>query len=134
MQSWTAGSSLYSLQFCALAVFPDGRLPSRRWRVVPATLLLAVVALMISFAVAPTIQDGYVIANPLPLPKASFTQGGPVEYGIALLALAGCAGCLAVPRRSSGSGAATPCLRRQIGWYAYGNAINAHVLIVLAWS
>ncbi len=128
VQSWTWVIAIFA-QFCALAVFPDGPLPSRRWRVVPAALLLAAVALMVSFAVAPTIQDGYVVANPLPLPKSSFTQGGLAGYGIALFALAGCAGCLAVPVVRFRRGDAV--LRRQLGWYAYGNAITL-VLIVLA--
>jgi two-component system, NarL family, sensor kinase len=127
-QSWTWLVSVLA-SFWALAVFPDGRLPSRRWRAVIAALVLAGALLVAGFAVAPTIQDGYTVANPVPLPKASFPTAGPAGFLVAGLALAGCVGCLAAMAVRFRRGG--PVLRRQIGWYAYGNAVTL-VLIVLA--
>ena len=87
-QSWTWLVSVLA-GFWALAVFPDGRLPSRRWRAVIVAVVLAGALLVAGFAVAPTIQDGYTVANPVPLPKANFPTAGPVGFLVAALALAG---------------------------------------------
>ena len=119
MQSWTWVIAIFA-QFCALAVFPEAR-ASRRWRVVPVVLLLAAVALMVSFALAPASHHGYVAASPAAAAEVELHASGLAGYGIPLSALV--AAQAASRCRSSGSGAATRVLR-QLGWYAYGNAIT----------
>jgi signal transduction histidine kinase len=111
--------------YCAIAFFPDGRLPSRRWWWAPTSLVTAGLLAAVSNALAPTIES-YGVANPLPGPRLADSGGiGPV---VGLLALAGLAGCLAavVVRFRRGD----PVARRQIGWYAYGYAVTLVVLVL----
>jgi signal transduction histidine kinase len=124
VSSWTWVVSLVAM-VCALAFFPDGRLPSRRWWPVPAAVLAAGVVLVVGASTNPTVE-GYGVPNPLPVPHVGHEGGVPA--GLSLLALAGWLGSLAAVvvrfRRADG------VVRRQIGWYAYGNAVFVALLVV----
>ena len=125
--AWLAGWTwvVSVVGFIAVAYFPDGRLPSRRWAAAPAAVVAAGLTIVIGNAFAPRI-DNYQIPSPLPGPH--ITSIGAVTGVVGALALAGIIGCLAgvvVKFRRSG-----PVARRQIGWYAYGYAVTAVVLVV----
>ena len=101
------------------------RLPSRRWAAAPAVVVAAGLTIVIGNAFAPRIAD-YQIPSPLPGPH--ITSTGDAAGVLGALMLAGIIGCLAsivVKFRRSG-----PVARRQIGWYGYGYAITAVVLVV----
>ena len=124
--AWLAGWTwvVSVIGFIAIAYFPDGRLPSRRWAVAPAAVVAAGLSIVIGNAFAPRIDD-YQIPSPLPGPH--ITSIGDATSVLGALMLAGIIGCLAsvlVKFRRSG-----PVARRQIGWYAYGYAITAAVLV-----
>ena len=62
------GQTVAPLLGLALLLFPDGRLPSRRWRAVPVIAGLAIAALVISGAFSPDAQKGSpftTLSNPV---------------------------------------------------------------------
>lgn len=123
LAGWTWVASVVG--FIAVAYFPDGRLPSRRWAVAPLAVVVAGVIVIAGNAFAPRLDD-YDIMSPLPGPH--FAAIGAIDGVVAVLALGGLVGCLAsivVKFRRSGQTA-----RRQIGWYGYGYGVTALVLIV----
>jgi signal transduction histidine kinase len=113
--SWTAVTTY------PLLLFPDGRLPSRRWRpvVYAVTALLAVMALSVVAATAVPASE----------PAAAAVVDGCV-YGGVLVSLAGIASLVVRWRRSGGT------VRRQLSWLALGGllivAMVAVELVLLA--
>jgi two-component system NarL family sensor kinase len=119
-EGWTWVVSIAG--FAAIAIFPDGRLPSRRWRAAPALLVAACAVIVVGNAVRPRITE-YGIVSPFPWHR-SIQAGVPV----ALAAVAGLLGCL-------GAGVAKlrragPDRRRQIGWYIFGYGVTAVILVL----
>ena len=125
--AWLAGWTwvVSVVGFVAVAFFPDGRLPSARWRFAPAALVVGGASISVGNAGRPWL-DEYSIANPLPGPH--FVAPAAVGVIAVVLVVLGLTGCLASVvvrfRRSDGIG------RRQIGWYAYGYAVTFVVLVV----
>ena len=125
--SWAAWASNWTWAvsvagFSAIAIFPDSRLPSRRWTFAPVLVIAGCVAVAVGNALQPTV-GGYDIPSPFPL-----HWGLSATMPIAAAIVAGLIGCLAASavkvRRADG------VVRRQIGWYTFGYAVTFVVLIL----
>jgi hypothetical protein len=111
--SWGIGVGLAVI---VLLVFPDGRLPSRRWRPVLWLTVGAIVAFVagVGFG-SPTIGDGslpnpFALAGPLAGPVGALAAVFPL---ILVLALVAVASILMRFRRSHGAE------RQQVKWFLY---------------
>jgi hypothetical protein len=116
---------LVALTALILLLFPDGRLPSQRWR----PLAWAIAAICV-----PATLAGALLDHPPPAPANPFAAGGAVasladtvaNAGVPLLflaVLAAAGSLLARFRRSRGR------QRQQLKWLAYGGAFLAAVLV-----
>ncbi len=118
--NWTWAVSVAG--FSAIAIFPDSRLPSKRWIFAPLLVVAGCVAVAVGNALQPSI-GAYDIPSPFPL-HWDFSAAAPI--GVAIVA--GLIGCLAASavkvRRGDG------VVRRQIGWYTFGYAVTFVVLIL----
>ena len=128
---WVANSiwvwGFIPLMTALLLLFPDGRLPSRRWWPVAALTALAMAALTIGYAFEPGTLDSYVLVeNPL---GASGALGEVMDVlqglGYPLFALAAVASAASVASRFRHSRGVE---RQQLKWMA-----AAAALAVLAW-
>ena len=100
-------------------VFPDGRLPTPRWRPFAWLVGIAVVVGAIADAFSPGPVGGiYAIRNPLGIEGAP-NLSGPVEVLMFSLTLAAVASVLVRLRRATG------VERQQIKWFAYAAAVAA---------
>ncbi len=129
LQNWTWIPAVGTAGTFVLLLFPDGRLPSPRWRVVAwvSAAVIIVVALSEAFrpgrlANAPSVENPYGIgvAEHMPLRLA-----GGMNVLLALCFLAAAASVVLRFRRSGGRE------RLQIKWFAYAGALLA-VLLGLA--
>lgn len=114
----------------SLLLFPDGRLPSRRWLPVAVLAGIGIVASSVAFALAARPQpDTAVAALATPVDAggvvAWFVVGG---VAIALAVVLSVASLAVRYRRSSG------LQRRQIRWIAAGGAMFALSMSVWAWA
>ena len=113
----------------ALLLFPDGRLPSRRWRPV-AWLLIVAEAILVITAVTSSAalraQSSAVSLSPVRLIPDSLADPvlNAVQIALIPLSVAAAAGCLARYRRSPGT------VRQQIKWIAYAGLVTAIGLVV----
>jgi signal transduction histidine kinase len=113
----------------AILLFPDGRLPSRRWRVV-AWLIVAGEVLLVLMAVTSSaalrIQISAVRVSPVRLIPDSVAD--PVvnvaQTAFLPLTVAAAAGLVVRYRR------ATPDVRHQIKWVAYASLLTAVALLI----
>ena len=111
-----------TLVFFSLLLFPDGRLPSPRWRPVAAAAVVLIALLGVATALNPedVLSPGVVVANPIRLmelgPRLD-ALGGPIFAFVLGVGLA----CLASPfvRFRAASGME----RQQLKWFAYGAAL-----------
>ena len=112
----------------AVLLFPDGRLPSPRWRVV-AWLIVAGEALMVLMAVTSSaalrVQTAAVRVSPVRLIPDSLAVPvvNVVQTAFVPLTLAAAAGLAVRYRR------ATPDVRHQIKWVAYASLLTAVALL-----
>jgi hypothetical protein len=110
-----------------LLMFPDGRLPSRRWRVVGWLSVVALVTLTCGLAFTPgPLSDYPEIDNPVglaPLEGSVLEDGG---FGWGLLSASVVLSAVSIAVRYRG---ATGEERQQIKWLAF-----AGVLIAVGWS
>ena len=132
--AWAAwlGAILGELGFLfalALLLFPDGRLPSPRWRVV-AWLIVAAEALMVLMAATSSAalraQGSAVLAAPVALIPGRLADPvvDAVQTAFLPLSLAAAAGCVVRYRRS------TADERHQIKWVVYAGVLTAVALLV----
>jgi two-component system NarL family sensor kinase len=126
---WAAWVAVFFIEalfplFLILLLYPDGRLPSRRWR--PAVwLILAANALLL--AVAATSDVAFEGAAPAglaaPVTLIPHRIAGPLvsdlEVVMLFLFLLSAAGCVVRYRRASG------VVRQQIKWFAYAGIVAA---------
>ena len=126
--AWLAGWSwvVSVAGFAAIAFFPYGRLPSRRWWPAPIAVFTAAALVAVANATGTVIGD-YGVPNPLPGPHIADSSALSATTG--LVGLGGLIGCLAAGVVTF-RGADTVG-RRQIGWYAYGYGVTL-VLLILA--
>lgn len=122
---WTANLHYVPSGTFVFLLFPDGRLPSPRWRPLAVLTLVSIAGLAVGTATLPgplvvftTIDNPFGVAGPLPIAIA----------GISFLLASGCAlasvASLFVRYRS-----ATGDERQQIKWFLYGGAL---VVVVVA--
>jgi hypothetical protein len=109
-----------------LLLFPDGRLPSARWRPVAWASALATVGISLGTALRP---------GPFPiLTRAENPFGGPESLGASLTVASTALGVVCILASAASLGwrmlHAPPEQRQQIKWVAYGGAIVALVSVV----
>jgi signal transduction histidine kinase len=112
-----------------LMAFPDGRLPSRRWRVVVVAMVVAGAAVAALSALWPVEYDDneLAVAHPLDLPGAAGAQqvwdvAGRTAY---LLFQVAWVTCVVVRlRRAEGDEA------RQLRWFAYAVSLGAAAMVL----
>ena len=113
----------------AVLLFPDGRLPSRRWRVV-AWLIVAGEALVVLMAATSSAalraQTAAVLVSPVRLIPDSLADPvvNVLQTAFIPLTLAAAAGLAVRYRR------ATPDVRHQIKWVAYASLLTAVALLI----
>ena len=135
--SWAAWAGVSTVEayfplFLALLLFPDGRLPSRRWR--PAVwLILAANGLLL--VLTATSDVAFAQAAPgvtAPVRLIPHRIAGPwldnLEVVMLFLFILSAAGCVVRYRRSGG------VVRQQIKWFAYAGIIAAFGFVVLAFT
>jgi PAS domain S-box-containing protein len=118
ISSWLWVSHIGLLVFLAL-LFPDGRLPSSRWRPFGWLVGVVVVTGMVAVALWPETAAGFDLINhPLGIEVATDTVN-PVETILYALGLIAAASLLVRLRRSIG------VKRQQVKWFAYAVAVLA---------
>ncbi len=122
LAAWTWASTFPALAVLLPLLFPDGRLPSPRWRPVLVVGALVVVATCVLAALTPGRVGGLAeVDNPLGI-EALRAARGPVQALLAaalpLLALTGLASLVVRWRGTDVT------QRRQIGWFGYGLAVT----------
>jgi hypothetical protein len=115
-----------------LLLFPDGRLPSRRWRPVAALLLVTMGALALHGMLDPgrldVIDTAEPVANPLGIP-ASWTWLDVLGAGGVAVPFGVVAGMIAVQKRAGNR--PDPGMRAAL-WAARGLAANFTLWVILA--
>ena len=132
--AWAAwlGAILGELGFLfalALLLFPDGRLPSSRWRVLAWLIVGAEGLLLLAAATSSAAlraQDSAVLVSPVRLIPDGLTDPvvNVVQTAFIPLSLAAAAGCAMRYRRSAADE------RHQIKWVAYAGLLTASSLLV----
>ena len=135
--SWAAWAGVSTVEayfplFLALLLFPDGRLPSRRWR--PAVwLILAANGLLL--VLTATSDVAFAQAAPgvtAPVRLIPHRIAGPwldnLEVVMLFLFILSAAGCAIRYRRSGG------VVRQQIKWFAYAGIVAAFGFVILAFT
>jgi PAS domain S-box-containing protein len=118
ISSWLWVSHIGLFVFLAL-LFPDGRLPSSRWRPFGWLVGVVVVTGMVAVALWPETAAGFDLVNhPLGIEVATDTVN-PVETILYALGLIAAASLLVRLRRSIG------VKRQQVKWFAYAVAVLA---------
>ncbi|HAF12044.1 MAG TPA: hypothetical protein DCK98_18490 [Chloroflexi bacterium] len=127
--SVTVGTAFATLVFFSLLLFPDGRLPSPRWRPIAGAAVVVIALLGTGTALSPedVLSPGVVVASPIRL-----VEGGPLldvlGWPSGVFAIGVALACLAAPfvRFRAASGVE----RQQLKWFAYGAALIPAVALV----
>jgi signal transduction histidine kinase len=114
-----------ALMSLLLLLFPDGRMPSRRWRPLAASLVTGACLLSAALLLRPGPLPSTPVANPLGVAGAEPVLGALEAAGnlAMLLSGIGCAVALVFRYRRAGD-----IERHQLKWLAYGG-----VVVLLAW-
>lgn len=120
MSEWNSLGTFAQLPL-VLLLFPDGKLPSRRWRPVAWVSALNGLLLVGGAAISPYTYDGHSFTNPAGIEDLpGFVQGSALAWMLLpLVMLAGAAGFVVRFRRSVGE------RRQQLKWFAWAAAIVA---------
>jgi hypothetical protein len=115
-----------------LLLFPDGRLPSRRWRPALWLLDLAVVAMLVGSMFSPTGTAGSGAPNPVAISAIKGTVVQDAVLGFLLLAAAIVVAACALVVRFRGS---TGTQRAQLKWLAWAASVVTvgFVFQILTW-
>lgn len=133
--STSASNGAFLTLVLLLAVFPNGRLMSPRWRVVPALAMVATVCLLGSSILTPRLIDDLdAVRNPLAAAGSSAVPGlgtalnGVASMGIALALALAIAQFVVRFRRARG------VERQQLKWFGFVTSIIGVLLVVAALS
>jgi signal transduction histidine kinase len=131
LQLWTPSVGL-ALAPLVVILFPDGRLPGPRWRVVPVLSGLAVVLVAVVLPAGSWSYRGPRLLAAAPVPDDPFAHivNALYESGIVLAAVSAVialVGLLVRARRSTGD------VRQQIKWFGFGT-VCAFLCNVLAFA
>ena len=124
---WPSGFLFLSL---LLLLFPDGRLPSPRWRPVAVALAISWSLVILSNAFTPrtTTQQGVRFTNPMGIAALGHPGWKAVGQGAVVIAIATLGGAALAPllrfRR------ADSVQRQQLKWFAFGVGISTVTLLV----
>jgi signal transduction histidine kinase len=124
---WVAGTGIFSLLVFGLLLFPDGRLPSQRWRVLVWVTVAGMVGVAVSAVLAPrTYSDALKIDLPNPtgiggLGPAMDAVAGAGFFLLLGAAVAAAASMVVRYRQTQGE------VRQQVKWFVYGG-----VFVILA--
>jgi hypothetical protein len=112
-----------------IVLFPSGRLPSRRWRIVALAILAGAAAVTVGNALTPTLVDHPGVRNPVGVAwfAGSVLDGGGVGW-LPLLGGAVAAAIGLIPRLRSAGGIE----REQFKWITFAAALHGSSWIVLA--
>jgi signal transduction histidine kinase len=127
VSSWVWAFGFAPLVTFGVLLFPDGHLPSRRWRYLAWLDAAAIVALATSNAFRPGPLTNHPVAdNPLgvPLPHQVFAALGAAGFGLLLVGLAGSAVSAVVRWRR-----ADAVERAQLSWFAFAAVLLAVVVV-----
>lgn len=113
------------------AYFPDGRLPSRRWRWLPAGWVLFVVGFNVAVALDPGNYGsgkGRIAGSPpIDVPEWLTTVIGVLVLGLLLSLLVASVACVVARFRHG-----TPLIRRQLKWFAL-SVLLLPLVLVTSW-
>jgi signal transduction histidine kinase len=127
VSEWVWGLGLIPLVTIGVLLFPEGRVPGRRWRVLLVGDVIGVVLVFLSNAFHPgRLGNHPALENPLgvPLPRAVFGVLGTVGFGLFLVGLVGGAvGAFVRWRRADRR------QRAQLGWFALSVAVLAVAVV-----
>lgn len=117
--SWGYLISIATLPL-ALLVFPDGRLPSRRWRAVVATIVVALVAGSVASMFVPGefTEEMPTLVNPIGVESSMVVATAALAQFVMMGAII--AAAVSLVRRSHG---ATGVLRQQLKWITFAGAV-----------
>jgi len=126
--AWVFVPGIYAPAIFLLLLFPDGRLPSRRWRPVAWVGALAVMGGALPAALTPGPMEDAVLlrTNPYAVGSAALWEGvGFVSWMVGIGALlASAVALLQRLRRSSGRE------RQQIKWLAYAGVVVVSIFVL----
>jgi signal transduction histidine kinase len=120
LSSWPWPLAIGVLLTFLLLLFPDGRLPSRRWRPVAWASGAAIALVCIATALMPGRLDGTPATNPIGIPGAGRfldAAAGTGFLALTVLSVASVASLLVRFRRSVGEE------RKQIAWFLFAAAL-----------
>jgi hypothetical protein len=131
VSSWAWFPGVGALVTFALLLFPDGRLPSRRWRAVPYLSAALIVAVVAGMALMPGRMEPFNPSltpsiNPFGLEGAKSLLEGLMTVAFPLVPILGllCAASMAFRYR-----AAAPDQRQQIKWFAYSTVVLVAIIL-----
>ncbi len=117
VSSWMWLTGVTPILTYGLLLFPDGKLPSPRWRVVARAAGGALVIRVAAAAVMPAIYFGHVpIDNPLGVPGAGPAAAAADAVGYGVTSICSLASLAAIPVRFQRG---NDIERRQLGWLLY---------------
>ncbi len=120
LSSWPWALAIGVLLTFLLLFFPDGRLPSRRWRPVAWASGVAIAVVCIATALMPGRLEGTPATNPIGIPGAGRVLDAAAGTGflaLTVLAIASVASLLVRFRRAVGEE------RKQIAWFLFAAAL-----------
>jgi two-component system, NarL family, sensor kinase len=121
MSSWVWTTGVMPLVTFGVLLFPDGRLPSPRWRPAAFAALAGIVLLALSQALAPgPLVDHPIVTNPLGISGAAPALELVGGVGFALFTVAFLAGVASIAVRWHRG---HDTLRRQLRWLLYAVAV-----------
>jgi signal transduction histidine kinase len=120
--------NLFFVFALVLLFFPDGRLPSRRWRPVAGLIIAAEAVLVVNSALsgAALSSQGSPVASPvnvIPLGTANSIQQF-VQTILIPVTIVAASGCVVRYRRSSAD------VRHQIKWFAYAGLLTSACMLI----
>jgi hypothetical protein len=120
VSKWVWAAAIVPVATFGLLLFPDGRLPSRRWRGAAWLCAAATVLLLAGLALAPGRMEGFPVRNPLGLDDAegileALSALGVVGFIIGVLASFA---SLVIRYRTASSRA-----RQQLKWLTYAGVL-----------